>query len=239
MPTDNEDKSDRSNASTSSGRHGKLLAEFAPEGVNHDGSWQQRKSAQTRTAILEAAIDCLETYGYARMTTQLIAKQADISRGAMLHHYATKQELVASLIDYVMYKRMEEFVARTKKLSEDARVRQHAGMEIYWQSLLTREFAAYVELMQAARTDSELHEILIPRTQKYDRIELAEVLRAFPEWADKPEEYRLAMDYTRAAMEGLLFNRDVWNDKSRQKKLRDFISATVLLLREAKLPSPK
>jgi len=66
------------------------LAVLEPEGLDsHGQGWQQRKSIQTRIAILEAAIDCLERQGYARTTTQMIAQTARISRGAMLHHYAT------------------------------------------------------------------------------------------------------------------------------------------------------
>src|SRR2546422_625418 len=104
------------------------LSELEPEGLDPGGQgWQQRKRIQTRIAILEAAIDCLERHGYARTTTQMIAQTADISRGAMLHHYSTKQELIAAVIDYTFYKRMEQFIARISDLSEEARVREQAG----------------------------------------------------------------------------------------------------------------
>jgi AcrR family transcriptional regulator len=220
-------------------REEKVLAEFAPGGVMLDGGWQQRKSAQTRITILEAAIDCLERYGYPRTTTQLIAKHACISRGAMLHHYATKQDLVASLIDYVVFKRMQLFFARIRGLSEDARVHQHAGIELYWQSLLTREFTAYLELSLASRTDPELREIFLPRAKQYDRVERQESLRAFPEWVDKPQAYELAMDYCIASMEGLLMKRDIWDDQKRRRLLRQFVSQTILMLRNNELGTPE
>ena len=219
-------------------REEKVLAEFAPGGVMLDGCWQQRKSAQTRITILEAAIDCLEAYGYPRTTTQLIAKHAGISRGAMLHHYATKQDLVASLIDYVVFKRMQLFLTRIRDLSEHARVHQHAGIELYWQSLLTREFTAYLELSLASRTDPELRQIFLPRAKQYDRVERQETLRAFPEWADKPEAYELAMDYCIATMEGLLMKRDIWDDKARRVLLRQFVSQSILMLRNGELGMP-
>ena len=51
----------------------KTLAHLEPEGLTADGQgWQQRKSVQTRIAILEAAVDCLERYGYASTTTCLL-----------------------------------------------------------------------------------------------------------------------------------------------------------------------
>ena len=210
--------------------------ELEPEGLAADGQgWQQRKSAQTRVAILEAAVDCLEKHGYARTTTQMIAQTADISRGAMLHHYATKQELIAAVIDYTFFKRIEGFTASIDGLTEFQRVQEHAGIEIYWQSLLTREYSAYLELLVASRTDPELREIFLPKARRYDRVERDVVLRVFPEWADQPEAYELAMDYCIAAMEGLLLNRDIWDDRKRREMYRTFISQTLLNLRNGRV----
>src|SRR5271169_5670622 len=94
-----------------------VLAQLEPERLDAEGQgWQQRKSVQTRVAILEAAIDCLEKHGYRRTTTQVIAEIAGDSRGAMLHHYATRQDLIAAVIDYTMYKRMEVFIADVRAL---------------------------------------------------------------------------------------------------------------------------
>jgi AcrR family transcriptional regulator len=108
-----------------------LLAELEPEGLAPEGAgWQQRKSSETRVVILEAAIDCLAREGYARTTTQQIAKVARVSRGAMLHHDATKQALVGAVIDYTFFRRMEQFVARISELSDEARVRDQAGIEL-------------------------------------------------------------------------------------------------------------
>lgn len=213
----------------------RVLAQLEPEGLDAQGqTWQQRKSVQTRITILEAAIDCLGEHGYARATTQLIAEMAGISRGAMLHHYATKQELIASVIDYTVYKRMELFIGGIRSLSEAERVDQAAGFELYWQSLLTREFAAYLELLMAARTDTELAEVFLPKARRYDGIERDEVVRAFPEWVDHPA-YALAMDYCIAAMQGLLLNREIWDDRDRRLTLRQFVSRTITMLRSGAL----
>lgn len=215
------------------------LAELEPEGLAPEGNgWQQRKSAQTRVAILEAAIDCLSKYGYARTTTQLIAQVAEISRGAMLHHYATKQDLIASVIDYTFYKRMEIFTGGVTSLTDEQRVNDIVGVERYWESLLTREFAAYIELLMAARTDEELRAIFVPKAQRYDRVEREEVLRVFPEWQGKPEAYALAMDFCVAAIEGLLLNREIWDEQARRQTLRNLVSKILLMLRTGEIKVP-
>jgi AcrR family transcriptional regulator len=215
------------------------LAQLEPEGLDAEGqNWQQRKSIQTRLAILEAAIDCLQEHGFARTTTQLIAQMAGISRGAMLHHYATKQELIASVLEYTFFRRMENFLGAIRNLSDAERVDRNAGIEIYWESLLTREFSAYLELMVAARTDAELRDIFLPMARHYEHIERAEVVRAFPEWQDNQEAYDLATDFCIAAMQGLLLNRDIWDVSERRLRLRRFISTAVLTLRGGVLQVP-
>src|SRR5437868_1685012 len=137
-----------------------VLKELEPEGLAPEGpKWQQRKSSQTRTAILEATIDCLERHGYAQATMQLIAEFAKISRGAMTHHYASKQELISAVIDYLFYRRMAIFTKRVGSLTESQRVDENLGIEQAWEGYFTREYKAYLELSVAARTDVELQQI--------------------------------------------------------------------------------
>ncbi len=216
----------------------RVLAQLEPENLVSEGqSWQQRKSIQTRVTILDAAVDCLETHGYGRTTTQLIAEKAGISRGAMLHHYATKQDLIAAVIDYTVYKRMELFLQGVRALRESDRIAEMAGIEIFWESLLTREFSAYLELAMAARTDPELAEIFLPKARRYDQTELAEVIRAFPEWANVPEAYALAMDYCNSALQGLLVNREIWSEGS-HRVLRRFVGQTIAMMLAGDLTLP-
>ena len=214
----------------------RVLTLLAPEGLDTEGqNWQQRKSVQTRLAILESAVDCLEKHGYRRTTTQLIAEMAGISRGAMLHHYATKQDLIASVIDYTMFKRMEVFLAGVRALGDDERIEDVAGLEVYWNSLLTRELGAYLELMIAARTDAELAKIFVPKAQHYNQTELDEVVRAFPEWEAARDRYALAMDYCAASMQGLMLNNAIWDDEDRREMLRRFVAQTLSMLRTGEL----
>jgi AcrR family transcriptional regulator len=216
----------------------RVLAQLEPEGLAVEGQgWQQRKSVQTRITILEAAIDCLQKHGYGRTTTQLIAEMAGISRGAMLHHYATKQELIASVIDYTVYKRMEVFLEGIRQLRDSERINDMAGIEVSWASMQTRECSAYLELAIAARTDPDLAEIFLPRARRFDENERAAVISAFPEWAGSLEGYTLAMDYCTAMLEGLLISRDIWPEAD-QRVLRQFLGQTIAMLRTGAIGLP-
>lgn len=208
------------------------IRDLEPAGMAaDDDGWQKRKSAQTRIAVLDAAVECLATQGYSRTTTQLIAQTANISRGAMMHHYATKQELIDSVIDYTFYKRMESFALEVKKLSDRERVEEQAGIELFWQTLLTREYQAYLELAIAARTDAELREIFEPKARRFDGVWRDHIVKIFPEWKNMPGRLLLAVDFCQAAMEGLLLNRNIWEPRERRIALRKLVSVAILALR--------
>lgn len=216
-----------------------LLEELEPEGLGpHGPKWQQRKSSQTRVAILEAAIDCLERHGYAQTTMQLIAEVAKISRGAMTHHYASKQELISAVIDYLFYRRMAIFAERIGKLSEKERVQENLGIEQAWEGYFTREYKAYLELSVAARTDVELQQIFLPKAQRYDRMWRSESMRVFPEWKGKPDLLEYATDFVEATLEGLVLNRPIWNNPGREAMLRAILAIVMKQLRDGELKPP-
>jgi AcrR family transcriptional regulator len=215
------------------------IAELEPEGLGPEGpNWQQRKSSETRVAILDAAIDCLAQHGYSRTTTQLIARMAKVSRGAMLHHYATKQELIAAVIEYAFYKHMEAFCRAIRALTEQERVEKNAGISVEWRICASREYKAYVELNVAARTDVELRKLFLPRARRHDQVWRAELMDVFPEWRHDPAKQEFVSRFVRSAIEGLALNRAIWDDPAMETALLDFIATTVVMVRDNRLPYP-
>jgi AcrR family transcriptional regulator len=215
------------------------IAELEPEGLGPEGpNWQQRKSSETRVAILDAAIDCLAQHGYSRTTTQLIARMAKVSRGAMLHHYATKQDLISAVIEYAFYKHMEAFSHAIRALTDQERVEKNAGIMVDWKLCASREYKAYVELNIASRTDPELRKLFLPRARRHDEVWKAELLNAFPEWRHDMAKQEFASRYVRSAIEGLALNRAIWDDAEMETALLDFLATTVVMIRDNKLPFP-
>lgn len=215
------------------------LAELEPAGMAApDAGLQQRKSAETRLAILDAAVDCLARVGYARTTTQLIAKVADVSRGAMLHHYSTKQELIDSVTDYAFYRHLERFMAAVRELPEIERTRDNIGILIDWRLYQSREYSAYLELTVAARTDDELRATFVPKAQRHDRVWREELERVFPEWASDPERLSRSRRLVQTVMSGMVLNREIWADPAMERTLLAFLAATLVKVRDGALDWP-
>ena len=63
-----------------------------PEAARAPRTQQQRRD-ETRRALLDAAVESLIQVGFARTTTLEVQRRADVSRGALLHHFPSKAEL--------------------------------------------------------------------------------------------------------------------------------------------------
>ncbi len=174
--------------------------------------WQQRKSAQTRLKMLEAAVDCLVTGGYAGLTTAQVAERAAVSRGAMHHHFATRIELVAAVVDHIFYQRMrlflDDYLGTVAQRGDDELI--DLATQAHWRSVQTREYAAYVELAVAARTDPELNAAFEPAARRYDEVWTAEMIESFPQWRDQWHAMKLGSDFAIAVHSGLLLHRPVF-----------------------------
>jgi AcrR family transcriptional regulator len=115
---------------------------------------QEERSATTRAALLDATIDTLVREGYAATTTTAIAERAGVSRGAQLHHYPTKADLVAAAIEHLATKLLGQFAAAIEGMSESERI--DFVIDALWSSFSEPLLPAWVELSVAARTDTDL-----------------------------------------------------------------------------------
>jgi AcrR family transcriptional regulator len=62
---------------------------------------QLERSERMRRRILEAAFELLRERGCAGFTTAEVARRAGVSRGAQVHHFPSKNELVTAAMEHV------------------------------------------------------------------------------------------------------------------------------------------
>ncbi len=58
---------------------------------------QQDRSAETRRSLADAAVACFHEMGFSEATLAVIAKRADVSRGAVQHHFGDRNDLLLAL----------------------------------------------------------------------------------------------------------------------------------------------
>jgi len=145
---------------------------------------QAERSAATRDALLDATIDCLVADGYAGTTTSRVAERAGVSRGAHLHHFQTRQALMAAAMERLAERRGRELLAAAGELP-GGRERLLQGLDLLWESYANPLFQAALDLWSHARTDRELRERLVPVERRLDRQTLEIARRLFPELAER------------------------------------------------------
>jgi AcrR family transcriptional regulator len=111
----------------------------------------------TRARILDAAVSCLIELGYARTTTLVVQERAGVSRGALLHHFPTRADLLAETVAHLFALQLRE--RATLQLRPGKRIEQ--GVRLLWAIMTSTLSIAIQELWTAARTDLELRAGLV------------------------------------------------------------------------------
>jgi AcrR family transcriptional regulator len=128
--------------------------------VAHTRQRQADRSRETRRKLMEATVECLVERGWTGTTTVLVAERAGVSRGAQLHHFRTRGELVAAAVEYVGAQSVAAMMERAAALP-DGGDRIAAVADFIVDFYVSPLFTAALELWVAARTDPELKEVVV------------------------------------------------------------------------------
>ncbi len=125
---------------------------------------QGQRTADSRSLILDAALDGLVEDGYRRTTTVTIQARAGVSRGRLLHHFPSRDELLIASVQHLLTQRLaetEDWVARSPHLHPGGPERIDLATDLLWETFRQPYFWASMELWTAARTDPELRAALL------------------------------------------------------------------------------
>ena len=129
---------------------------------------QEERTRLMRARLLEATVDCLVERGFAGTSTTLVSERAGVSRGAQLHHFPTKNDLVVAAVEHLTEKRGAELAAAAARLPSGPR-RTRAVLDMLADHFTGPVFSAALELWVAARTDPALLEAVAPLEQRVGR----------------------------------------------------------------------
>lgn len=172
-----------------------------------------------RQRLLEATIDCLVEHGFAGTSTTLVSERAGVSRGAQLHHFPTKQDLVFAAVEHLTVLRGEELAAAAERLPGGAR-RTRAVLGMLADHFTSPVFTAALELWVAARSDAELRAQVGPLEQRVGRethrltVELLGVDESVP---GNRELVQATLDLVR----GLGLANTISDDETRRRRILD------------------
>lgn len=122
---------------------------------------QAERSAGTRSALLDAAIRMLHEHGYGATTTLNVAEEAGVSRGAMLHQFRTKADLMTFVVEEVYEEELTLYAEHFRAMT-DPREMMLAYPLLVWEVLSRPSGVAVLEILQGSRSDPVLAEMLAP-----------------------------------------------------------------------------
>jgi AcrR family transcriptional regulator len=179
----------------------------------------EERSARTRGKVLDATIECLLELGYAGTTTTLISERAGVSRGAQLHHFPTKAELVAAAVEHLAQRLGEALQEEAASLPSDGD-RVTAAIDLLWSRFSTPLFPAWLELWVAARTDPELAATLRPVEERLTA-GIQKQGRAMFAPDDAGADYETIALLTFYLMQGLALDRVLGQESPRRRDRRE------------------
>jgi AcrR family transcriptional regulator len=154
---------------------------------------------------------CLVSHGYAGTTTQRIQDEAGVSRGALLHHFRSKSELLVAAIHHIADRRLADFSELVADLDDGPDALEQMVLAI--RSVMTGPpFQAALELWAASRTDEHLREALLPAERRLGHA-LRELFDEHSGITD-PEAARTAFESLLALVRGLELTRIMRADQS-------------------------
>ena len=165
--------------------------------MNLEVGLQQAKSERARAAICDATIAALAEVGYAETSLNRVAAMADFSKGAVQHHFPTKEDLIAATLDALLLRTVQSRAAQAKSDEE-------ALLEAWQRFINTPAYRALMEVLNAARTDTALRQRiasdLVDWGQKLDQ----QSLSRYQAVSGNGEDVVMLLNMTRSFMRGLL-----------------------------------
>lgn len=172
------------------------------------------RTAAMRQRLIDAAIACIFELGYAATTTQMVTDRAGVSRGAILHHFPTKVDLMVAVAEYA--------AAYQNQFVREYLAEALPGMPVYlalteatWKVVIQAPAIALVEVMMATRADKALAQRLPAVVHAFEERQREDVWRMARRLGITDRKTVDSMvRLHRAAMRGLAIELNLSNDKA-------------------------
>jgi AcrR family transcriptional regulator len=185
---------------------------------------QEERSAGTRGALLDAAIDCILDLGWSRTTTTEIALRAGVSRGAQLHHFPSKAELVTEAVEHLFARRIAEARAAFARLPVGGD-RAAAMVDVLWEMFTGPAFYVALELTVAARTDSTLRTRVTEVHRRFTDNVRQTFDEMFPAPAGRTPFWDVVPQFAFSLLEGMALGRIIDPDDDARTKILTLLKA--------------
>ena len=175
---------------------------------------QEERRETTRRKLHEAAAECIARSGLANSSLGVIAKHAGVTRGAVQHHFGTRNELLLAVVD--------EFGQQLIALSRNLTGR-HAPLtdridsicSLYWETFSSPHFLAVIQIWLGVQNEPRIYRSVLNRIRWFE-VELdRQWIDLFSDSPIDEKGLRAARHVTLGTMRGLALRMTYSRDASR------------------------
>ncbi|MGJ7462121.1 TetR/AcrR family transcriptional regulator [Halomonas sp. MA07-2] len=171
---------------------------------------QEERSRKTQARITQATIECILEKGIRATSTVDVARQAGVSRGALVHHYPSKNSLMKAALEDLLNREVDSVRDMAMKVKNG---------ELDFDSLLIAlhehfkgdMFMVTLEFLTNARTDPAIMEVLVTIAERFN-YSLEQIWEQMVTSADHSSyQKRVALNATLCMMRGM-GAQSIWRD---------------------------
>lgn len=176
------------------------------------------------------AVDLLVSRGLAATTTVEVQRVGGFSRGALLHHFPTREAMLGATIRSLM-ERNEAAVAQAQAEVEPDLAGVERAIRVLCASVVRPSFVAELELWAAARTDAGLREVLQHEEKQARRDLYRVVAEVFGVDVAATKRYPVVASLTVQFLRGLAISDVLRGERSGTERLiRDWAAVVAAIL---------
>lgn len=190
---------------------------------------QEERSKSMRDKIIAATIAVVTEQGFANATTTVVADRAGVSRGAVQHHFSSKEDLMSAVV-YEITEQVDSHEGFARQAGKSLADRVDYVIDSFWTIYGSEMFISALEIELTARYDPPLRERLTERFRRVGAMRDLEWVHFFSDSPLSPHESvslrRMMLD----ALRGLALRKLISGAESIEREyglLKKFLVATL------------
>lgn len=180
---------------------------------------QEERVRETRRALIDAVVESLDRHGFAATTISTVQEIAGVSRGALMHHYASKQDMIVAVARTLL----DQAIRPARRVGSRRAMASGNLVDLllfYWRQVMnTREGRAFIEILVACRTDADLNAVLRDHFAAWDADIARTAQENFTTVSGSAEDAAELWAITRAFLRGLVIHARFTRDPAQLEEM--------------------
>ncbi|SNT40774.1 transcriptional regulator, TetR family [Tropicimonas sediminicola] len=188
---------------------------------------RELKGAAMRARLRAATEEIIAEVGVEAASGKAVAERCGVSRGAMLHHYPTRDDLIIDTARHFWQRARDVVVRQAEDVASGRSDVRTYVMTLYEEVFPSNALVTMLDLVVLGRTESRIglavNEILSDLFHAYEEFGVKALSRSqLP-----PEELRIIITFTVSTLRGLRIQNNIEPDRAKEAAVLDMLIASI------------